>query len=167
MKRIGRSRVVAVVVLAAVMLASVQCGYILYPERRDTTSDRKGEIDLPVLIMDGVWLLCCPIFVGAIFLFVDFYYGTLFLPGDTVKAKPKSTLLFRLNDPAPENVALAVTLEDPAGVAVFATLLERDIASGEKVGELKMTIPEGLLPGDYRLAVKVNGEVQATWNLSL
>ena len=166
MKRLFKSRLVAVITLVALLAVTTNCGYILYPDRRQQNPDRQGEIDLPVLVMDGVWLF---VFVvpGVVFLFIDFYYGTMFLPKEGVKAKPKSTILFRLNNPAPEDVALAVTLEDPAGVAVFATLLERDIASGEKVGELKMTIPEGLLPGDYRLAVKVNGETQAAWNLSL
>jgi len=52
------------------------CGYFLYPERR---GQPKGEIDLPVLIMDCAGLLLF-IIPGVAALAVDFSSGAIYLP---------------------------------------------------------------------------------------
>jgi len=174
MQRIFKSRMAAVVALTALLFATTQCGARLYPERVGQpipSSKSFGEVidkvDTNVLIMDCLWLWCCPGFVGAIFLIKDFGTGAIYKPTGAVKARPKSSFLFRLPNPAPADAQLVVTLEDPSGVEVIATLLEKDVAQGEEVGEVMLRFPEGISSGDYRLAVKVNGETQAAWTLSL
>jgi len=63
--------------VAGLSLLSNACGWILYPERKGRTS---GEIDLPILIIDVLWLL--PGLVpGAVCLAVDFTTGCIYRGG--------------------------------------------------------------------------------------
>ena len=156
MRRILKSRVLAMVVLAAVAFTSVQCGYILYPERRGQKPE--GELDMPVLIIDGL-LLFIGLIPGIICLFIDYTQGTMYLPKGPVKARPKTSFLFRLQNPAPEDVNLAITLDDPSGMMVVATLMNRDLAQGESLGQVKLRFPDQVAPGSYKLDVRVNGEI--------
>jgi len=153
------------VVLVAVMLASVQCGTILYSERK---GQAKGNIDVAVLVMDCCWLLVW-IVPGVIALIVDFQNGCIYQPagGKKVSLRPDSRLVFRLNDPAPVAAAVAVTLEDPTGLQMKATLLEKSVAQGERIGTVNLALPAGLERGDYKLAVKINGETSVAWDITL
>ena len=165
MKRILKSRTIAMVVLAALLVASVQCGTILYPERKGQT---KGNIDAGVLIMDCAWLIVW-IVPGVIALIVDFNNGCMYEPagGKKVSLRSDSRLVFRLNDPAPAAATVAVTLEDPTGLQVKATLLEKNVAQGERIGKVNLAIPAGLDHGDYRLVVRINGETSMAWDATL
>jgi len=165
MRRVFKSRTMAVVVLVAVMLASVQCGYILHPERKNQKS---GNIDVPVLIMDCAWLLLY-IVPGVVALVVDYTTGCIYQPSGPKKVslRPDSRIVFRLNDPAPADAAVAVTLEDPTGLQVKATLLEKSVAQGERIGTIALALPAGLERGDYKLTLKVNGETSESWDISL
>ena len=165
MRRVLKSRTIAMVVLVAVMLASVQCGTILYSERK---GQAKGNIDVAVLVMDCAWLLVW-IVPGVVALIVDFSNGCIYEPagGKKVSLRPDSRIVFRLNDPAPADAAVAVTLEDPTGLQVKATLLEKSVAQGERIGTIALALPAGLARGDYRLALKINGETSAVWDVSL
>jgi len=165
MKRILKSRAIALVVLAALLVASVQCGTILYPERKGQT---KGSIDAGVLIMDCAWLLVW-IVPGVIALIVDFSNGCIYQPagGKRVSLRPDGRLVFRLNDPAPAAAQVAVTLEDPTGLQVKATLMEKSVAQGERIGKVNLAIPAGLERGDYRLVVRINGETSVAWDATL
>jgi hypothetical protein len=165
MRRVFKSRTVAVVVLVALMLASVQCGYILHPERKNQKS---GDIDVPVLIMDCAWLLVW-IVPGVVALVVDFTTGCIYQPSGPKKVglRHDSRLSFRLNDPAPADATVAVTIEDPAGLQVKATLLEKSVAQGERIGTVNLALPAGLERGDYKLAVKINGETSVAWDITL
>ena len=67
------------------MLAlSSGCGFILYPERRGRTS---GRIDIPVLIIDLLWLIP-GLIPGVICLVVDFTTGCIYQSGGHASAQP-------------------------------------------------------------------------------
>ncbi|MFO8057856.1 MAG: hypothetical protein R6V10_11225, partial [bacterium] len=76
MKTFFKSRIAAVVVVIAMAFATVQCGYILHPEREGNEGGT-DDIDVPVLIMDCAWLLV-GIIPGVIALGVDFYTGCIY-----------------------------------------------------------------------------------------
>ncbi|MBN2419967.1 MAG: hypothetical protein JXL81_11320 [Deltaproteobacteria bacterium] len=69
-------KIVSILVLFFCIMSCASCGYFLYPERRGQT---KGEIDLPVLVLDCVGLLFF-IVPGVVALAVDFSSGTIYLP---------------------------------------------------------------------------------------
>lgn len=61
----------------ALMIQSLGCGTIFYPERRGQTG---GRIDAGVAVLDGIGLLFF-IIPGVIAFAVDFGNGTIYLPG--------------------------------------------------------------------------------------
>ena len=61
---------------AAIVVQSLGCGTILYPERR---GQRGGRVDAGVAILDGIGLLFF-IIPGVIAFAVDFGNGTIYLP---------------------------------------------------------------------------------------
>ncbi|MBE2250119.1 MAG: hypothetical protein IAE78_11265 [Myxococcus sp.] len=66
-----------VVLLGLSGAATSGCGYLLYPGRRGRTG---GRIDIPVLIIDLLWLLP-GVLPGAICLIVDFVSGCIYEGG--------------------------------------------------------------------------------------
>jgi hypothetical protein len=64
--------------ICAVLMAQLMgCGTILYPERE---GQKSGQIDAGVAILDGMGVLFF-IVPGVIAFAVDFYNGTIYLPG--------------------------------------------------------------------------------------
>ena len=64
--------------ICTVLIAQLMgCGTILYPERK---GQKSGKIDSGVAILDGIGVLFF-ILPGAIAFVVDFYNGTIYLPG--------------------------------------------------------------------------------------
>ncbi len=83
-------RFLAAGVLITFLVSLTSCGYFLYPERRGQT---KGEIDLPILLLDGSSLLFAAVtgaaviaVAGVVALAVDFTSGCIYLPGKGKKA---------------------------------------------------------------------------------
>jgi len=64
------------------------CGTILYPERK---GQKSGKIDTGVAILDGVGVLFF-IIPGIIAFAVDFYNGTIYLPGTNSGQDVKTTI---------------------------------------------------------------------------
>lgn len=66
-------------ICAVLIVQLTGCGTILYPERKGQTG---GRIDTGVALLDGIGLF---VFVvpGIIAYAVDFYNGTIYLPGTT------------------------------------------------------------------------------------
>lgn len=60
-------------------LSTLGCGYILYPERRNTQA-RGGQLDAVVLVMDLLWLIP-GILPGVIALVWDGIHGSWYVPG--------------------------------------------------------------------------------------
>ena len=67
-------RIFICIVLMAQLMG---CGTILYPERKGQTG---GRIDAGVALLDGIGILVF-IIPGVIAFAVDFYNGTIYLPG--------------------------------------------------------------------------------------
>ena len=64
-------------ICAVLIVQLMGCGTILYPERK---GQKSGNIDVGVAILDGIGLLLF-IIPGVIAFAVDFYDGTIYLPG--------------------------------------------------------------------------------------
>lgn len=69
-------KVIAVIMLAAMLFQTVACGTILYPDRRGLKS---GRIDPAIVILDGIG---CLFFIvpGLVAFIVDFATGAIYLP---------------------------------------------------------------------------------------
>lgn len=160
MKRILRHQAVAVVVLAALLAGSVNCGLILHPERKGT---KGGKIDGPILVMDCLWLLA-GVVPGVVAIVVDFATGCVYESGMAVNARPDDSLTFRLRGPAPENARVSVTLASRDG-GRNEELLTRSVTIGEEAGEMRFNVPADLTPGAYLLDLNVDGQVKASWDL--
>jgi hypothetical protein len=70
-------KVLSVIILGALLIQTVGCGTIFYPERRGQTVH--GGIDIVVAIADSVWFLAY-IIPGLVAWGVDLYTGALYLP---------------------------------------------------------------------------------------
>ena len=83
-------RCLAAGILIVMLMSMTSCGYFLYPERRGKA---KGELDFPILILDGSSLLFAAVagqaviaVVGIVALAVDFTSGSVYLPTKDKKA---------------------------------------------------------------------------------
>jgi len=159
MKKLSRSRMVAVFAVAGLVFAAVSCGTILYPERK---GQEGGDIDVGVLVMDCLWLIA-GVIPGVVALVVDFSTGAIYEPSMSVMANPDTKLNFRLRDPAPLDARVEVVLEDASGVE--QVLMERELKTGAVIDEVMIGLPQDTAPGEYTLAVEVNGNRSAAWNL--
>lgn len=72
-----RTRVLALLLCALLVIKSSSCGTLLHPER--VGQPRSGRIDPAVAVLDGVGLLLFVI-PGAVAFAVDFYTGAIYLP---------------------------------------------------------------------------------------
>ncbi len=180
MKKIIRSRFLVVVVLVLMVFTTVNCGFILYPERR---GNRPGDVDGVVLIMDCLWLLV-GIVPGVVALVVDFTTGSIYfgrdgrrerrerrhidIRMDSLDVHPGDRLAFDLAGPAPENAEVDVTLAPKSDWSKAVTMLDRKYAKGEEsLNMVMLTIPKQLEPGAYRIEVKVNGFESSSLNLNV
>lgn len=165
MKRFFKSRIAAVVVVMAMSFATVQCGYILHPEREGNKGGT-DDIDVPVLIMDCAWMLV-GIIPGVIALGVDFYTGCIYETGTETQAKAGDTLGLRLRGEAPLDATVSVTMESKAG-DYQTTLFQESVDRGhEKDKPYVFTIPENVEKGQYQLSINVNGATNAAWPLQV
>lgn len=80
---------IALLATFAVMLATISCGTILYPERRGQPA---GRIDAGVAVLDGIGLLL--FFVPGVIAFaVDFATGAIYLPTNSSQFHPTPSAL--------------------------------------------------------------------------
>ena len=155
-----KSRLMAYVLVGALLAASVNCGYILYPDRR---GKKGGEIDPVVLVLDIAWLIV-GVVPGVVALVVDFATGCIYKSGDTLTMDRGGNMTVRLTDPAPQAATLRVTVSNDDG---STTLVERTVAKGEAFGDLEISLPWELEAGTYSLNLSVNGKPAASWNLKV
>ena len=163
MKKIRKTRIFATAAVLVCALVTVQCGFILHPERE---GQAKGKIDVPILLMDCAWLLV-GVVPGVIALVVDFYTGCIYEPGGpaAVDTIPGARVAFRIRGSAPAEAAVSVTIgQDGQQVAL---LFDQKFEKGESLDEIVLTIPEDLGPGEYELNLAVNGDVSAHWELNI
>ena len=121
MKKLLWSKVIAVIALVALSVAAVQCGYIMYPERRGQES---GEIDMEVFILDCLWFLG-GVIPGIIALAVDYSSGAIYKPGTSMNLDAdKAMFALRLKEEAPQDAHVSVMLND-------ISLYEKDLAKAK------------------------------------
>ena len=181
-----KSRILIAVVLIFMALSTINCGFLLYPERR---GNRPGVIDGTVLVMDCLWLIP-GIVPGVVALVVDFTSGSIYFGGHgnthrwdrrridirmddslntpAFRVHPGDRIGFNLAGPAPAAANVDVTLAPESGVHKPVTLLDRNYVKGEANEKMVMlTIPGKLAPGAYRIQVMVNGLASSSLDLDV
>ena len=169
MKRFLRSRFLALIVLLVMVTQTLQCGFIIYPERRTRgpTPVKPGKIDPVILVLDILWFLV-GIIPGVVALIVDITTGCLYQSGSSMNIHPGARMAFRVKGRAPANAQVEVVLEQPDGKKVVTSLFEQDVLMGEEIkNDLTFAVPANVDPGKYKLALKVNGMTCAFWNLNV
>ena len=83
-----KSRLLCALLATSIIVQSVSCGTILYPER---IGQPRGPLDPAVVALDTIGLL---LFVvpGAIAFAVDFYNGTIYLPPQEYRCQSPDTI---------------------------------------------------------------------------
>jgi hypothetical protein len=155
-----KSRLLAFVLVGALLATTVNCGFILYPDRR---GKKGGEIDPVVLVMDIAWLIV-GVVPGVVALVVDFATGCIYKSGDNLTMDRGGNMTVRLTDPAPKAVTLTVTVSNDDGAT---TLVSRQVKAGEAIGDLEISLPWELEAGNYSLNLSVNGHTAASWKLTV
>lgn len=181
MKKLMKSRFLIAVVLIFMTLSTVNCGFLLYPERR---GNMPNDIDGTVLVMDCLWLIA-GVVPGVVALVVDFTTGSIYFSGrgkgryyrryrnirireDSLNVHPGDRIAFNLPGPAPAAAEVDVDLTPKYGVHKAITLLDRNYSKGEVSEKMVMlTIPEKLAPGAYRIQVMLNGLASSSLDLNV
>ncbi len=177
MRKFIRSRFLVALVLTIMTFTTINCGYILYPERR---GNPPGQIDTGSLVMDILWLIP-GIIPGVIALVVDFTTGAIYLGGGRREGKhhyslnekpftvhPGDKIALNLMNPVPANSIVDVTLASEANRDNSVTLIKRKFAKGDEAKNIIMlTIPKELNAGTYVMAVKVNGIESSSLSLNV
>jgi hypothetical protein len=174
-----RSRFLVAIVLALMTFTTVNCGFILYPERR---GNMPGDVDGVVLVMDCLWLLV-GVVPGVVALVVDFTTGSIYFGGhgkrrryhheirieeDSLGVHPGDRIAFNLAGPAPANAEVDVTLAPKSDKSKTVTLFDRKYSKDEKSMNIVMlSIPKKLEPGIYRIEVDVNGFESSSLDLNV
>lgn len=159
MKRLMKKKTLALVMLVALTLASINCGVLMYPERKGQTG---GNIDKTVLVLDCLWLLA-GVVPGVVALVVDFYTGGIYESGTAMNVSPGQEFTFRLHGSAPQDAEVAVTIQGQDGRLV--SLLDHKVVQGEETGDMTFNLPADLEAGNYSLAMRVNNDPNAEWGL--
>ena len=84
MKKSLKQKALILAVICGLTLTTVNCGIILYPERK---GQKSGELDVPVMVMDCLWLIA-GVVPGVVALVVDYSTGGMYQPSSPVKSKP-------------------------------------------------------------------------------
>jgi hypothetical protein len=166
MKSLLRSKIISLVLVVSILMTTVQCGFILYPERRGKVGNfDPHRIDPVVLIMDCAWLFVF-IVPGVVALIVDATTGCLYDANADMYIHPGQKFAFRLRGAAPQDAKVEVVLEQKGAVA--AELIAQDVAQGQALTDsIAFGIPETLNPGKYKLTMKVNGKTMSSWNVNI
>lgn len=167
MKKFLKSKFLITLLLMTVAFNTVNCGYILYPERR---GNPPGVIDTGTLIMDILWLIP-GLIPGAIALAVDFSTGSIYLSGGrrerrhhySFENKPFNihsgdTIGLSLCSGIPYNTQIKVILASAYDTNNKVFLLKRSYTKDPKQNSLiRLYIPKQLEPGLYEIYVQANG----------
>jgi hypothetical protein len=101
------------VLMGGLAVSASGCGYILYPGRRGRTH---GAVDLPVLIIDLLWLIP-GLLPGAICLIVDFTSGCIYRGGGRAQTS---------SPPSPDPSLVTHVDVELDGVVVATGLVQAD-----------------------------------------
>ncbi len=154
-------------VLMVITFNTVNCGYILYPERR---GNPPGVIDTGTLIMDIFWLIP-GLIPGAIALAVDFSTGSIYLSGgrrakrhsysfetQPFNVHPGDTIGLSLGKAIPDNTQIDVVLVNTQDINDPVFLFKRNYNNASEMNSLiRLYIPQELETGLYKIYVQANG----------
>ena len=159
MKRLLKNKMLVMVIMVGLTLATINCGVLMHPERN---GHRGGRIDTTSLVLDCLWLIA-GVVPGVVALVVDFATGGIYESGMAMNVAPGQEFAFRLRGEAPQDAEVAVMIQGPDGHAVF--LLDRPVAQGEEIGQMDFALPAELAAGKYSLSLTVNDAPKAEWSL--
>jgi hypothetical protein len=172
MKKIFKTRMVSLVVLAAFIIATTGCGYILYPERRHTKLS--NEIDGKVVLFDCLWLIA-GIVPGVVALIIDGVNDTWYYTedewndiqsGSAMNIQPGQQLAVDIHGLAPADAKVTLSLLDNQGRQV-TSIVEAQSTAGKDLAPLMLKVPQQLDHGELALVLAVNDQQQCRWNLDV
>jgi len=172
MKKILKMRMVSWVVLAAFIIATMGCGYILYPERRH--AKLSNEVDGKIVLFDCLWLIA-GVIPGVVALIVDGVSDTWYYTEDEWKAiqhessmniQPGQQLVVDIHGLAPADANVTLSLIDSQGRPV-TSIVEAQSTAGEDLSPLMVEVPQQLDHGELALVLAVNDQQQCRWNLNV
>ena len=170
MKKYLRSRFLVLLVLLVMVAQTLQCGFILYPERRTRgplPADLR-KVDATVLVFDCIWFIPGIIIGGIIALVVDFTTGCIYESGSSMNIHSGDRMAFRIKGRAPADANVEVVLQQRSGDKKIAKLLEHKFSVGEETKDsLTITVPQTVEAGKYELALKVDGITSASWDITV
>jgi hypothetical protein len=160
MKRMTHPALVAVV-LAAFLLTTYGCGYILYPERRNAVPSK--DLDTTVVVYDCLWLLA-GVIPGVVAIVIDATNRTWYYPEGHKAALPGDQVLVRVGGAAPTDCVVTLRCIDQTGRDLTPAVRVNAVA-GEPLGELAVTVPAAVEPGKATVVLAVNGTEQMHWSV--
>lgn len=172
MKKIFKTRMVSWVVLAAFIITTTGCGYILYPERRH--AKLSNEIDGKVVLFDCLWLIA-GVIPGVVALIIDGVNDTWYYTEDEWKAiqsessmniQPGQQLAVDIHGLAPADAKVTLSLLDNQGRQV-TSIVEAQSTAGKDLAPLMVKVPQQLDHGELALVLAVNDQQQCRWNLDV
>lgn len=170
MKKIFKMRMVNWVVLAAFIITTTSCGYMLYPERRHAKLSH--ELDGKIVLFDCLWLIA-GVIPGVVALIVDGVNDTWYYTEDEWKAiqsessmsiQPGQQLAVDIHGLAPADTKVTLSLQDNQGRHV-TSIVEAQSTAGKDLAPLMVKVPQQLDHGELALVLAVNDQQQCRWNL--
>jgi len=172
MKKIFKTRMFSWIVLAAFIITTTGCGYILYPER--IHAKRSNEIDGKIILFDCLWLIA-GVIPGVIALVVDGVSETWYYTEDEWKAihsessmniQPGQQLAVDIHGLAPADAKVTLSLLDNQGRQV-TSIVEAQSTAGKDLAPLMVKVPQQLDHSELALVLAVNDQQQCRWNLDV
>ena len=172
MKKLFKMRMFSLVVLAAFIISTTGCGYIMYPERRNAKLSH--EIDGKVVVFDCLWLLAFVV-PGVVALIIDSENGTWYYSEDewneikarsSIDIQPGQQLEVDIHGLAPADAKVTLSLLDNQGRQV-ASIVEARSTAGKDFAPLMVKVPQQLDNGELALVLAVNDQQQCRWNLNV
>jgi len=172
MKKIFKTRMFIWVVLAAFIITTMGCGYILYPERRN--AKLSNEIDGEVVLFDCLWLIA-GIVPGVVALIVDATNDTWYYTEaewndihseSSMNIQPGQQLAVDIHGLAPADAKVTLSLLDNQGRQV-TSIVEAHSTAGKDLAPLMVKVPQQLDHGELALVLAVNDQQQCHWNLDV
>lgn len=158
MKRVIKNKLIVLIMVTVMTIATAGCGWMLYPERRGGPTT--GKIDYAILIFDCVWLLV-GVIPGVVALTVDFLSGGMYESGGAaLNVKPGEAMAFRLRGHAPMEANVKVIVQNDG--REIASLYDNDFSAGQEIsGPITFHLPQDLENGEYEIVLEVNGKTAA------
>lgn len=133
------------------IILTLQCGYLLYPERKGQTG---GQVDAGVLVLDILWFLP-GIIPGVVALIVDYSTGCIYKSGSAIKTNKKEIIIrTALKKGERVNIKLFQSYERSSPINILSL----------KEGETRIIL-RGNTSREFHLLLEVNGETKGEWTL--